>query len=91
MNEKEMLLRKIRSIDFAIWEVHIFLDTHPNDTEGLALFAKYSKRRDILVAEYEQKYGPLDMRSVTNDTRWKWVSDPWPWDYVKEEQNNVDL
>jgi spore coat protein JB len=91
MNEKDLLLRKIKSVDFVIWELHIFLDTHPNNTDALALHEKYSKKRDVLVAEYEQKYGPLTMSSVTSDTKWQWVSDPWPWDYIKEEPSNVDL
>lgn len=91
MSEQEMLMRKIRAVDFAIWEVHIFLDTHPTDTDALALNDKYGKRRDVLVTEYEQKYGPLDMSRVTSSTRWQWISDPWPWEYTKEVPNDVGL
>lgn len=91
MSEKDMLLRKINSIDFAMWELKIFLDTHPNDTDALALRDKYSKRRDVLVAEYEKKFGPLNMSTVTGDTKWRWINDPWPWDYTTEAQSNVGL
>ena len=31
MNEQERLLLRIRAMQFAQWELHIFLDTHPND------------------------------------------------------------
>jgi spore coat protein JB len=91
MNERDSMMRRIKSIDFAMWELHIFLDTHPNDTEALALHEKYSKRRDALVAEYEQRFGMLGMKNITGENRWQWVNDPWPWDITQEVENNVGL
>jgi hypothetical protein len=91
MSEKEMLLRKINTMDFAMYELKLFLDTHPNDADALALRDKYAKRRDVLVAEYEQKYGPLNMSTVTGATMWKWIADPWPWEYTGEAQSNVGV
>jgi spore coat protein JB len=84
MNDKQKLLQKIRSVDFAMWELHIFLDTHPNDTDALSLYNKYQKKHDDLAAQYESIYGPLDMRNVTTDNRWQWINDPWPWEVSKE-------
>lgn len=34
MSEQERLLRRIRAWQFSEWELHIFLDTHPNDCEA---------------------------------------------------------
>jgi spore coat protein JB len=91
MDEKDMLMRKIRAVDFALWETHLFLDTHPDDTEALALNAKYKKRRDTLVSEYESKFGPLDMSRVSSEKRWQWINEPWPWEYTKGVSDNVGL
>ncbi|HEX2938566.1 MAG TPA: spore coat protein CotJB [Ruminiclostridium sp.] len=91
MNEREMLLRKINTVDFAMYDLHLYLDTHPNDTEALALHEKYGKQREILVAQYTSKYGPLSMKNVTTATHWQWVSNPWPWDYTQEADSNVGL
>ena len=30
MSEKEALRRRIYAAEFASWELHLFLDTHPN-------------------------------------------------------------
>lgn len=86
MNEQNALMRKIRSTDFAMWELHIFLDSHPDDADALALMNKYSIKRAALVAEYEKLYGPMDMRNVTTGNRWQWINNPWPWE-LQEEDN----
>lgn len=86
MDEKDMLLRRIRSIDFAMWEVHLFLNSNPDSTEALDLMRKYTEKRNLLVAEYEKRFGPLDMRNVTNVNRWQWINDPWPWDLTEEDK-----
>lgn len=44
MNEQEMLMRKISSLRFSMWELHLFLDSHPNNCDaarfwGLSLWS----------------------------------------------------
>ena len=34
MNEQEMLMRKISSLRFSMWELHLFLDSHPNNCDA---------------------------------------------------------
>ena len=31
MNEQERLMRQINATQFAAWELHVFLDTHPGN------------------------------------------------------------
>ena len=50
MNEQERLLRKIRSHQFAMWELHIFLDTHPNDCKAAQKLEGYRKLTAELTA-----------------------------------------
>ncbi|CDZ24851.1 hypothetical protein CCDG5_1752 [[Clostridium] cellulosi] len=91
MNEREMLLKKISTVSFAMFDLHLYLNTHPNDTEALKLHDKYAKQRQFLVDQFTSKFGPLNTRDITPSTRWQWINSPWPWEYTKEADSNVDL
>lgn len=84
MNDREMMLKKINEISFTMYELHLYLDTHPTDTTAMALLNRYKAQRAELVAAYESKYGPLDTYNVTANNRWQWIANPWPWDYDSE-------
>lgn len=66
-------------MQFAAWELHLFLDTHPDNTEALMKQQDYTEKANVLIAEYEANYGPL-RTSGTQTDRWAWVNDPWPWE-----------
>lgn len=82
MNTKQALTRKISAHDFAILEMVLYLDTHPNDTKALSALKRYRAEREALVAQYERNFGPYIVTSgdVKNDNRWAWVDNPWPWE-----------
>ncbi len=75
------LLTKINVASFAVNDVTLFLDTHPEDAEALAYFHEYSRMRNEAMMEYAKYYGPLTidttMESCTD--RWNWINEPWPW------------
>lgn len=79
-NSRSMLLKKIGMYSFAMWELHIYLDTHPNDRNAQALHNEYAQKYRECVDEFERLYGPLNVKSVNNNTMAEWVSNPWPWD-----------
>lgn len=79
MNEAAILRNRISAMQFAAWELHLFLDTHPDNMEALAKQQEYSEKANALIAEYEANYGPLRTSSSDMD-RWSWVNDPWPWE-----------
>ncbi|MDR3645778.1 MAG: spore coat protein CotJB [Clostridia bacterium] len=81
MSEKMALMNKISEVSFAMYELHLFLDTHPNDATAMALLNKYSDTRNALAAEYQSKYGPLNTYDVDTNNKWLWNADPWPWEY----------
>lgn len=79
MTERERMLRRLSSLDFAASELHIYLDTHPDDSRIADMLSEYRSQRDSARKEYEEKYGPIS--SMNQDgNRWAWISDPWPWD-----------
>ena len=79
MSERERLLRKVAALDFALVDIQMFLDTHPNDMEAQQKLDEYEQKSKMLRQEYEQKYGPI--KSINSEpNRWSWISNPWPWD-----------
>ena len=77
MDEKKKLLNKLSAAQFAAWELHVYLDTHPCDTSANEMYRKYANETQMLKNEYEKKYGPLTPSSSNESD---WLCDPWPWD-----------
>lgn len=84
MSEREALLRRLSSARFAAWEMHLFLDTHPNDRAAMESQRKYEERAQALMEEYQSKFGPLNSDDIYGDVRWDWINSPWPWENVME-------
>lgn len=78
MNEREMMMRRIATLDFAIVELNLYMDTHPNDTEVNLKLNDYKEKSDELKREYQEKYGPITSKTI-EDNRYGWIADPWPW------------
>lgn len=84
MNERRKLLEKIAMVDFATIELHMFLDTHPNDNAASAKLDEYKLKSEALTREFEAKFGPISAKD-RDANRWAWISDPWPWDKISKE------
>ena len=80
MNERDKLLEMLSAAEFACWEMHLFLDTHPADEKALAAEREYAEKAKLLRAEYEQRFGSLTGKACDSAENWQWVADPWPWD-----------
>jgi len=57
--EKEEMMQQIRCYDFAINELALYLDTHPEDEKALCLHRKYAREAKDLKDKYQKVYGPL--------------------------------
>ena len=79
MTERDMMLKKIGMLKFALVDIDLFLDTHPGDSAMLRKREQYERELTPLINSYEQKFGPLTKAENTTNT-WAWVKDPWPWD-----------
>ena len=80
--EKEKIRREmindIRGLEFAITELALYLDTHPEDRKALCLHKKYCRECKELKDEYHKVYGPLTINYPCN--KWRWLEEPWPWE-----------
>ncbi len=79
MSEQEAMRRRIYSLEFACWELHLFLDSHPNNRDAARKLEEYRARAEKLRKEFTEKYGPIG-ETPQNTSRWAWISDPWPWE-----------
>lgn len=81
-NDKMNLKREIMSLNFAINDLVLFLDTHPNNSRAINLHSQYVEKLEIMQKRYEELYGPLTVNftSPENSNRWAWSEEPWPWE-----------
>lgn len=78
-------LQELMALGFAVQELGLYLDTHKDDQEAQELFRKYNKLYGEGVAEYERRYGPLQLTSSDGAD---WTQDPWPWDPMTDAQKH---
>ena len=73
------LLLKLYELNFAIIDLNIYLDLNPNDSKMYNIYKSYVKDYEDVKNMYENKFGPLEITCVDNDT-YDWINNPWPWD-----------
>ena len=72
------MMNQIRAYDFAITELGLYLDTHPDDQKALCLHRKYCKEVKELKDKYQKVYGPLTIYYPCH--KWRSLEEPWPWE-----------
>ena len=80
MNEKECMLKDLQALDFKLYDLSLYLDTHPFDEDALALYQDTADEAMDKREEYEAKYGPLTQEVAATDCEWTWIQNPWPWE-----------
>lgn len=76
--QKKELLMQIKSLNFAVIELSLYLDTHPDDQRALCLHRKYTNELKELKDKFQKIYGPLSFYFPCN--KWRWLEEPWPWE-----------
>ena len=81
MNEtKRALMQRIDEASFAMDDVVLFLDTHPDDANALNFYHYVVQLRREAVDAYESQFGPLTLEAVRSGSRWTWMTEIWPWE-----------
>ena len=65
------MMQEIRALEFAINELALYLDTHPEDQKALCLHRKYCKKVKEVKDKYQKVYGPLTINFPCN--KWRWL------------------
>ncbi len=78
-SKRDELLYQIQMYMFAIKDIILYLDLHPNDNIILKKYYEYKSKYNELKNKYENEFGPLCANNV-KDSKWTWIDNPWPWD-----------
>lgn len=73
--EREHLLARLNAISFALDDVVLFLDTHPQEIQAAQLRTKLLKERKALKQAFVEKFYPL-----TKECEGNWGDGPIPWE-----------
>lgn len=79
---RESLLAWINQVSFAVNEMTLYLDTHPDDEDALVFFREKLKMRQEALETYARFYGPLTIDTANDNMSrsFQWVQQPWPWE-----------
>ena len=87
MVDRRTLVERIRAYQFALIDLGMFQDSHPEAVQAQQLRKIYRDKLAGLIDRYEQSYGPyvLTQQDVTESWN-EWIRDPWPWDNGRGNQ-----
>ena len=88
--DQQKLLKRLQICDFVLTEAALYLDIHPNNAMALDYYNKHNKMKKEILEEYINKYGPITQCDNKNNRKWEWISNPWPWENL-EDDNNVEI
>lgn len=89
VNQKEKPVTprtELQTMAFAIQELALYLDTHPDDREALELYRTYQRMYQKGAMEFGEKNGPLNHGMSVDDPTYTWLKDPWPWEYAGNKE-----
>ena len=73
---------ELQALGFMIQELTLYLDTHREDKEALEILCEYQKLYEDAQAKYEKNCGPLTIKSADCCGEYRWLCEPWPWEYA---------
>ncbi len=79
-------LHELQTLAFAITELGEYLDTHADDKEAFELFRSYAELYQKGREVYEKMHGPLTQKAAAMDDKYRWLKDPWPWEYAANRE-----
>lgn len=80
-NSQEAMMLQIDQLCFALIDMNLYLDVHPNDDCMLRLYNQTLDKKKKLVSDYETKYGPITTNGRGLDKKpWAWNSVVSPWE-----------
>lgn len=79
-NPGKELLNAIQMYHFYLYDLNLYLDTHPNDKKALEKFNAIKCKLNEARKLYNQKYGPLTALENNSEDNFYWPDGPWPWE-----------
>lgn len=83
MNDQTTLLKEISEVSFALNDLTLFLDTHPDCSDALQYFYQLAPKREQLMKQYAESYEPLTLDcagKLPAKRSFSWLDGPAPWE-----------
>ena len=79
---QSQLMDIINKTSFAVNDIQLYLDSHPDCPKGLAYFHEHNQLRNAALKEYSRRFGPLTMETASEGSKghWDWIHGKWPWE-----------
>ncbi len=75
------LLQAVQMYDFYLYELNLYLDTHPADKQALEAFRKTREQRNAARDAYVKYVDPITADQTYALEYFTWVDNsPWPWE-----------
>jgi len=78
--QQNAMLMDVQKLQFAVLDLALYLDTHPNDPVALFRHKAYANQLMQLREAYEAQYGPLTIFGNEMGDTWRYINSPWPWE-----------
>ena len=76
-------LGDLMAVDFVVYELKLYLDTHKNDTEAFELYKSFLELAEEGRKKYVKCFGPISQSDMRDAKSYTWICDPWPWEYAE--------
>ena len=89
VNNKELpvtSLSDLQALGFAVNELALYLDPHREDQEALEVYRAYQQMYNNCREQYMKKHGPLNHHMISDEMTFRWLDDPWPWEYCANKE-----
>lgn len=79
---RAQLMQYINQVSFAVDDILLYLDTHPDDQDALSFYHDNAVKRAEALRYYSAQYGPLTVDAAQDNASrsWEWIEQPWPWE-----------
>ena len=81
---REEMMSELSAVSFALNDLTLYLDTHPDCPDGTALFYRLLEQRLKLLSEFADKFYPLTQISMITgnfeQNKYGWPEGPMPWE-----------
>lgn len=75
------LMRSIQTVDFALVELSLYLNTHPYDLDAVRQYNTLAKQSQALKKQYEEQVGALSSFGVQLSRHpFDYALTDWPWE-----------
>lgn len=83
-HDRECRMKEIYEVSFAINDLTLYLDTHPNCPKGTKMYYELLEKRMQLLADFAASFYPLTAISMItgncNTDKYGWPDGPMPWE-----------